>query len=83
MWAPLQRPSPIPMATRPPSVRARSPAAREAGFAAAVTTEPGLLSQASLDAQTALPRVSLNGFYQRKRYVRALLSGLPFRLRRR
>ncbi|WPZ13297.1 polysaccharide deacetylase family protein [Nitratireductor rhodophyticola] len=68
----------------PSAVGAREiAAAREAGFAAAVTTEPGLLSKASRHAQTALPRVSLNGFYQRKRYVRALLSGLPFRLRRR
>ncbi|MFC5585798.1 polysaccharide deacetylase family protein [Nitratireductor kimnyeongensis] len=56
-------------------------AARQAGFVAAVTTRPGLLSETSGKAATALPRVSLNGFYQRKRYVRALLSGLPFRLR--
>ncbi|XKL39541.1 polysaccharide deacetylase family protein [Nitratireductor sp. L15S-10] len=57
-------------------------AARQAGFAAAVTTRPGLLSRTSASAMTALPRVSLNGFYQRKRYVRALLSGLPFRFRK-
>ncbi|MCC5779515.1 polysaccharide deacetylase family protein [Nitratireductor sp. B36] len=57
-------------------------AAREAGFIAAVTTRPGLLSETCSKAATALPRVSLNGFYQRKRYVLALLSGLPFRFRK-
>ncbi|WP_367714474.1 polysaccharide deacetylase family protein [Nitratireductor sp. GISD-1A_MAKvit] len=55
-------------------------AAGEAGFAAAVTTQPGLLTSGSKENFAALPRVSLNGFYQRQRYVRALLSGLPFRL---
>ncbi|MDV6224792.1 polysaccharide deacetylase family protein [Nitratireductor aquimarinus] len=66
----------------PSAVGAREIAAVEqAGFAAAVTTQPGLLSPGARDALAALPRVSLNGFYQRRRYVEALLSGLPFRLR--
>lgn len=66
----------------PSAVGAREIAAVEAaGFAAAVTTQPGLLSPAGCDTLAALPRVSLNGFYQRRRYVEALLSGLPFRLR--
>ncbi|WP_295807001.1 polysaccharide deacetylase family protein [uncultured Nitratireductor sp.] len=67
----------------PSAVGAREVAAAQAaGFTAAVTTRPGLLSSSSREAPTALPRVSLNGFYQRGRYVRALLSGLPFWLRR-
>ncbi|WP_244491150.1 polysaccharide deacetylase family protein [Paramesorhizobium deserti] len=53
-------------------------AAAEAGFSAAVTTQPGVLGPASIEQPTALPRVSLNGHYQKKRYVRALISGLPF-----
>jgi peptidoglycan/xylan/chitin deacetylase (PgdA/CDA1 family) len=54
-------------------------AAAEAGFAAAVTTQPGVLGPASIERPTALPRVSLNGHYQKKRYVKALISGVPFR----
>lgn len=54
-------------------------ATAEAGFVAAVTTQPGILGPACVERPTALPRVSLNGLYQEKRYVRALISGLPFR----
>ena len=46
------------------------------GYIAAVTTQPGTLSSKSLAA--ALPRISLNGHYQHRRYVEALISGLPF-----
>ena len=55
-------------------------AAQSSGFVAAVTTQPGVLSRAAAEKPTLLPRVSLNGHYQKKRYVRALISGLPFRL---
>jgi peptidoglycan/xylan/chitin deacetylase (PgdA/CDA1 family) len=55
-------------------------AARDSGYVAAVTTQPGVLNRTIAERPTLLPRVSLNGHYQKKRYVRALISGLPFRL---
>jgi peptidoglycan/xylan/chitin deacetylase (PgdA/CDA1 family) len=54
-------------------------AVMKTGFTLAVTTQPGVLSAGSLEKRTELPRVSLNGGYQKSRYVRALVSGLPFR----
>ena len=53
-------------------------ATRDFGFSAAVTTRPGLLEADNARRPTALPRVSLNGHYQKTRYVRALLTGIPF-----
>lgn len=54
--------------------------ARDLCFAVAVTTQPGTLSQHSLNAMTGLPRISLNGYFQRPKYVSALASGIPFAL---
>lgn len=55
-------------------------AVANAGIKLAVTTRPGVLTADSLNQPTQLPRVSLNGHYQRRRYVEALLTGLPFKL---
>jgi peptidoglycan/xylan/chitin deacetylase (PgdA/CDA1 family) len=49
--------------------------AAELGFKTAVTTRPGVLFPSHAKHLTALPRISLNGDYQRMRYVRVLLSG--------
>ncbi|WP_254690509.1 polysaccharide deacetylase family protein [Shinella daejeonensis] len=54
--------------------------ARDLGYRVAVTTRPGTLVPRSFDAPAALPRISLNGLYQKRRYVAALASGIPFRL---
>ncbi len=50
-------------------------AAAQLGFKTAVTTQPGMLFPHHGKRLTALPRISLNGEYQRLRYVRVLLSG--------
>ena len=53
-------------------------AARAAGLRIGVTTRPGVLRGAGEDDPMLLPRVSLNGLYQKPRYVEALMTGLPF-----
>ena len=51
---------------------------KELGFKTAVTTRKGVLYQNHKNHLTALPRVSLNGHYQKARYVETFMSGLPF-----
>jgi peptidoglycan/xylan/chitin deacetylase (PgdA/CDA1 family) len=51
--------------------------AAELGFKTAVTTRPGILFPEHRAHMTALPRISLNGEFQRLRYVKVLLSGAP------
>lgn len=54
--------------------------AREIGFSVGVTTRPGTINTANSNALTLLPRLSLNGHYQKARYASALASGIPMRL---
>lgn len=49
--------------------------ARELGFATAVTTRAGVLFPEHRDHLGSLPRISLNGEFQRHRYLQVLMSG--------
>jgi peptidoglycan/xylan/chitin deacetylase (PgdA/CDA1 family) len=48
---------------------------REFGFRTGVTTRPGGLYPHHLETVTALPRISLNGYFQKQRYVDVFSSG--------
>lgn len=54
--------------------------ASELGLKTGVTTRKGLLRREHSSALTALPRVSLNGDFQKSRYVKVMLNGAPFAL---
>lgn len=49
--------------------------AAELGFKTAVTTRPGVVFRRHAEHLTALPRISLNGNFQRSRYAKVLISG--------
>jgi len=49
-------------------------------FRSATTTRKGLIKPAHAKRPTSLPRLSLNGDFQDRRMLEALLSGLPFAL---
>ena len=51
--------------------------AAEVGFRAAVTTRLHALTPRTTGNLHALPRLSLNGYYQDPRYIDVLISGLP------
>lgn len=57
--------------------------ARACGFETAVTTRPGVLFADHLAHLTALPRISVNGLFQSRGDVQALLSGVPTALQNR
>ncbi len=49
--------------------------AAELGFKTAVTTRPGVVFASHAGHMMALPRISLNGNFQRSRYAKVLISG--------
>ncbi len=49
--------------------------ARQLGFKTAVTTRPGMLFPENAAHPTALPRISLNGHFQDRRFLSVLTSG--------
>jgi peptidoglycan/xylan/chitin deacetylase (PgdA/CDA1 family) len=53
---------------------------KELAFDTATTTRKGVLFPEHAQHLHALPRISLNGDYQKQRYVREFLSGAPFAL---
>ncbi|KQV68170.1 polysaccharide deacetylase family protein [Rhizobium sp. Root1220] len=69
-----------PYGTREAVTQRQAMIARDFGFAIAVTTQPGVVTQRSLDNATYLPRLSINGLYQKARYVSGLASGIPLKL---
>ena len=70
----------FPYGTREAATLREAAIAAELGFTAAVTTQPGVIRPGMAGGTTYLPRLSLNGLYQKPRYVSALASGIPLKL---
>ena len=70
----------FPYGTREAATLREAAIAAELGFTAAVTTQPGVIRPGIAGGTTYLPRLSLNGLYQKPRYVSALASGIPLKL---
>ncbi|MBA5776126.1 polysaccharide deacetylase family protein [Stappia sp. F7233] len=51
---------------------------KEFGFDCALTTRPGMLKDAAHHEMLALPRISLNGYFQHAAIVSQFLTGAPF-----
>ncbi len=51
---------------------------RELGLKTAVTTRKGLIHARHTKSLTSLPRLSLNGEFQKERYIKVMLTGAPF-----
>jgi peptidoglycan/xylan/chitin deacetylase (PgdA/CDA1 family) len=66
-----------PVGDRSSAVRRDFDIAEELGFRTALTTRRGALYPEHRDHLRALPRLSINGNFQRLRYTAALLSGVP------
>ena len=62
------------MPPRSASARWRWPG--QAGFVSAVTTRHGVLHAEHAEHLHALPRISVNGRYQRVAHIRTMLSGV-------
>jgi peptidoglycan/xylan/chitin deacetylase (PgdA/CDA1 family) len=61
------------------AVDRRSVAALEGfGFDCAVTTRPGMLNESAARDPLALPRISLNGYFQSPTIIGQYLTGAPF-----
>ena len=53
---------------------------KKMGFKTATTTRGGMIFPGHINHTTALPRISINGMYQKLRYFAPLTTGLPTRL---
>ncbi len=69
-----------PYGTRDAATPREAGIAGDMGFRIAVTTQPGVVTPRSLSSTAYLPRLSINGLYQKARYISGLASGIPLKL---